>query len=88
MQIFGTDLDAQAIETARLGQYPDGISADVSSGRLDRIKQRQPEMVVVGLSLHDEGVVSRAMAEAGADAYVSKHDPAENLIEAIRQAFR
>lgn len=36
VQIFGTDLDAQAIETARLGQYAAGIAADVSPERLER----------------------------------------------------
>jgi two-component system, chemotaxis family, CheB/CheR fusion protein len=36
VQIFGTDLDAVAIETARLGQYPGGIAADVSPERLER----------------------------------------------------
>jgi two-component system, chemotaxis family, CheB/CheR fusion protein len=36
VQIFGTDLDAEAIETARTGRYPDGIAADVSPERLER----------------------------------------------------
>jgi two-component system CheB/CheR fusion protein len=29
LKVFATDLDAQAIETARLGIYPEGIAADV-----------------------------------------------------------
>lgn len=36
VQIFGTDLDAVAIETARTGRYPDGIAVDVSPERLKR----------------------------------------------------
>lgn len=36
IQIFATDLDADAIETARLGRYPANISADVSPERLER----------------------------------------------------
>ncbi len=36
IQIFGTDLDSQAIEAARVGQYPEGISGDVTSARLER----------------------------------------------------
>lgn len=36
IQIFGTDLDAEAIETARLGQYVDAIEGDVSPERLAR----------------------------------------------------
>lgn len=35
-QVFGTDLDALAIETARLGQYTEGIAADISRERLER----------------------------------------------------
>jgi two-component system CheB/CheR fusion protein len=41
VQIFGTDLDAEAIETARIGQYPDGIAVDVSAQRLDRYFLRE-----------------------------------------------
>ena len=36
VQLFGTDLDSEAIEAARGGQYPDGISSDVSPQRLER----------------------------------------------------
>jgi len=36
LQIFATDLDNEAIETARKGVYPANISADVSSKRLSR----------------------------------------------------
>jgi two-component system CheB/CheR fusion protein len=34
LQIFATDVDVQAIELARLGRYPAGISADVTPRRL------------------------------------------------------
>ncbi|HMD68420.1 MAG TPA: chemotaxis protein CheB [Chitinivibrionales bacterium] len=36
VQIFATDLDAEAIEAARLGRYPAGIVGDVSPRRLER----------------------------------------------------
>jgi two-component system, chemotaxis family, CheB/CheR fusion protein len=36
VQIFGTDLDSEAVDIARNGQYPDGIAVDVSPQRLDR----------------------------------------------------
>lgn len=56
VQIFGTDLDSAAIETARLGRYSDGIAADISPQRLERylvredgtyrVRQEVREMVV------------------------------------------
>jgi two-component system CheB/CheR fusion protein len=56
VQIFGTDLDLHAIESARLGFYPEGIARDVSPQRLTRffikdeggyrIKKEIREMVV------------------------------------------
>ncbi|MBN2348152.1 MAG: PAS domain-containing protein [Bacteroidales bacterium] len=36
LQIFATDLDNEAIETARKGVFPSNIAADVSTERLDR----------------------------------------------------
>ncbi len=36
VQIFGTDLDGDAIDAARLGRYPEGISNDVTPQRLER----------------------------------------------------
>jgi len=36
VQIFGTDLDNEAIEAARHGRYPAGIAADVTPERLQR----------------------------------------------------
>ncbi len=36
VQVFGCDLDAQAIQTARAGVYPPSIVADVSEDRLQR----------------------------------------------------
>ena len=36
VQIFASDLDSQAIETARVGLYPVGIAGDVTPGRLQR----------------------------------------------------
>ncbi|MFO7957071.1 MAG: chemotaxis protein CheB [Candidatus Brocadiia bacterium] len=36
LQVFGTDLDRDAVETARAGRYPENIAADVSKERLER----------------------------------------------------
>ena len=41
VQIFGTDLDSDAIESARSGRFPDGIAAEVSAERLQRYFVRE-----------------------------------------------
>jgi two-component system CheB/CheR fusion protein len=56
VQIFGTDIDADAIERARLGEYPESVVADVSPNRLQgffvkkdgnyKIKKEIREMVL------------------------------------------
>jgi two-component system CheB/CheR fusion protein len=55
-QVFATDIDAQAIETARKGAYPESIATDLSKARLQRwfikadgmfkVKKQLREMVV------------------------------------------
>jgi chemotaxis methyl-accepting protein methylase len=41
LQIFGTDLDREAIGKARLGQFPDSIAADVTTARLKRFFSKE-----------------------------------------------
>jgi len=43
VQVFATDIDSQAIATARLGQYPAGIVADISPERLARFFTAEPD---------------------------------------------
>ena len=59
VQLFGTDLDSDAVDAARRGIYPSGIAADVSPGLLEkyftkkdttyRIHQEIREMAVFAL---------------------------------------
>ena len=41
VQIFGTDLDSEAVDKARAGLYPEGIQGDVSAQRLERFFVRE-----------------------------------------------
>ncbi|MEY3447346.1 MAG: hypothetical protein RIR45_2101 [Pseudomonadota bacterium] len=50
VQVFATDIDARAIAIARLGVYPEGIAADVSTERLARFFT--PEIGGGGYRIH------------------------------------
>ncbi|WP_428377257.1 chemotaxis protein CheB [Lichenicoccus sp.] len=43
IQVFASDVDAEAIATARDGLYPDTIEASVSDARLERFFVREPQ---------------------------------------------
>ncbi|HEV7282089.1 MAG TPA: CheR family methyltransferase [Pirellulaceae bacterium] len=48
-----------------------------------RLKAEFPGIRVIGLSLHEEADMAKAMLEAGAEAYFSKGGPSTDLIAAI-----
>ncbi len=89
-EVIGEAADgSEAVERAE-ALHPDAVIMDVDMPRMNgidatrEIKRRWEETVVVGLSLHEEDGIRRAMAEAGAEGYVSKHAPAKELVAAIR----
>jgi two-component system, chemotaxis family, CheB/CheR fusion protein len=53
VQIFATDLDERAIDMARLGIYPEGISADVSPERLKAFFSREDGVFRIHKSIRD-----------------------------------
>ena len=53
IQVFGTDLDTKALVTAREGQYPAAIEADVSEDRLRRFFIREDNHYRVRQELRD-----------------------------------
>ena len=59
IQIFGCDLDEQAIQTARAGLYPLSIAADVSQDRLERFFQRTPQGYQVRRELRESVLFAR-----------------------------
>ena len=50
-----------------------------------RIKEQQPEIGVVILTIHGSDDVREQAARAGSDAFVEKETPTEDLIAAIRE---
>ncbi len=58
IQIFATDIDATALDSARKGVYPDSIAADVSSQRLNRFFDRKTGFFKINKQLRDMVVFS------------------------------
>ncbi|TVS09012.1 MAG: response regulator [Planctomycetaceae bacterium] len=90
LEVIGEAADGfQAIEQAAT-LHPDAVIMDVDMPGMNgidatrEIKRRWEETVVVALSLHEEDSIRRAMEEAGADGYISKHAPAKELVAALR----
>lgn len=53
VQIFATDLDESAINTARKGAYPESISADISTERLTRFFTKVDNQYVVKKTIRE-----------------------------------
>ncbi|MEJ2656720.1 MAG: PAS domain-containing protein [Desulfobacterales bacterium] len=70
---------------------PDIVLMDINLGEMDgieatrRLLAANPEVKVIGLSLHADKSVADAMRKAGAVSYVTKGGASENLIKAIRK---
>jgi DNA-binding NarL/FixJ family response regulator len=83
----------QAVENAAKIK-PDIIIMDVNMPKINGIKATEKIMdndshvKVIGLSIHRDTEVAKAMLEAGAYTYLSKTGPAEDLIATIRTAAR
>lgn len=82
-------LDAVA-QSAQL--TPDVVVMDISMPKINgiaatrRIHRTQPEVGVVGLTMHDNEAYFYELIKAGGTGYVLKDAPAEELVEAIRAA--
>ncbi len=53
VQIFATDLDPSAVQTARVGRYPEGIAADVEPKRMKRFFVKEDRHYQVKKELRD-----------------------------------
>ncbi|MFC1716919.1 chemotaxis protein CheB [Candidatus Poribacteria bacterium] len=58
VQFFGTDIGPDAIDTARLGIYPDSIAVDVTPGRLRRFFTKQDNTYQIKRNIRDMLVFS------------------------------
>jgi two-component system CheB/CheR fusion protein len=58
VQFFGTDIDPDAIDTARMGIYPDSIAVDVTPERLRRFFTKQDNTYQIKRNIRDMLVFS------------------------------
>jgi two-component system CheB/CheR fusion protein len=58
IQVFGTDIDDDAIQVARTGLYPSNIAADVSPERLNRFFAKRDDSYVISRRIRDMLVFS------------------------------
>ncbi|MCE5327237.1 MAG: response regulator [Planctomycetaceae bacterium] len=91
IQVIGEASDGQMAVDLAGDMHPDVIIMDVSMPGLNgieatRIIRRQsPHVAVIGLSMHEDATIAAEMREAGADSYLTKGGPSEDLINAIRE---
>ena len=95
----GADVFAGAVGEAADGEEaldvlgrvrPDVVLMDINMPRMNgiectrRIKQERPDVAVIGLSFHQEQDIAESMRDAGAESYVRKDGPPDELCRAIR----
>ena len=92
--VVGQVEDGMAVEKAASELDPDVIVMDYGlpgQNGLEAIAALEAsglDCSVVMLSIHDCPALRRAAREAGAAAFVAKHEPSESLVAAIRAAAR
>ena len=59
VQVFATDIDERALDTARAGSYPMDIATDVSADRLERFFTKQDQTYRVDKHLREAVIFSR-----------------------------
>jgi PAS domain S-box-containing protein len=93
VEVVGVASDGE--EALRLAQslQPEIVVMDVNMPGVDgieatrQLRQEQPTIAVIGLSVHNNLQVERAMREAGAAGFLTKESAVEQLYLAIQEAL-
>ena len=92
--LVGTVEDGRALVAAAKKLQPDVIVADITMPQLNgldaisRLKQDNPKVRVVFLTMHQNPAYARRALEAGASGFVVKHSASAELVMAIRAALK
>jgi two-component system response regulator NreC len=90
MTVIGEAADGDAVVAQAQALHPDVVLMDISMPGTNglvatrRLKQRQPGLVVLVLTRHDEDTFLQELLRAGASGYVLKQSPPPQLLQAIR----
>jgi len=94
VEVIGQASDGlEAVEMARRLR-PDVVVMDISMPGMDGIEatrralREQPHIRVIGLSMHEQPHMSQSMLLAGAQLYLRKDGPAEELLAAVTAGAR
>lgn len=91
--VAGVSTGQEALEAAETLR-PDVVVMDVAMPVMDgieatrRLRERYPDIRVIGLSMFDNGDASQRMLDAGAEVYLPKSGPSAELLAAIRGTHR
>jgi DNA-binding NarL/FixJ family response regulator len=92
MAVVGEAGDGAAALAAISSLHPDVLILDYEMPGLNgldtlhALSDARSEVSVVMLSIHDNDIVKREAARAGAFAFVAKHEAGDRLLDAIRSA--
>ena len=92
--LVGTAEDGRALLAAAEKLQPDVVILDISMPLLNgieaarQLKQTQPDIKLVFLTMHPDVAFVREAFRAGASAYVLKRSAASELVRAIREALK
>jgi NarL family two-component system response regulator LiaR len=93
-EIVGEAQDGQMAVALARQLLPDVVLMDVLMPCMTGIeateilRSEMPQVRVIGLSMHNEPEIGKAMLDAGAVGYLTKTDPPDVLMDAIRACMQ
>jgi DNA-binding NarL/FixJ family response regulator len=93
LEVVGEVSDAESALNAVESLHPDLVIADITLPTMNGIEmtrilhERHPLMPVLMVSMHEESLYAERALRAGARGYITKLEPPDSMIKAIRQVL-